>query len=242
MGDCRFWKPELLKSLRGLYVDNLFKQIGRRLRLIEATEVSFYKKLLEASQTNILVDSSKNPGWIRRNGRKLKTSDMEPVLIYLSRDGRAVVNSYYRKYPERGLQGISQNWNSRITSINKCFDSWPSDNKIHIRYEDLAKRPVTTIKKLMEFIQLPFEEEMMRFWEHDHHLVNGNAGTKSMLLKFKDTHKHKQWVETNEKEYYKDKELGIKFDERWKRELNADQVSLIESVIANLNSSLKEND
>jgi|SRR5690554_5341414 len=241
-GKCEFWKPKLLNSLRDLYADSLPKRIGRKLGLIDTTEVSFYRELAEASHIDIIVDSSKNPGWISRNGRELKTSDIEPVLIYLSRDGRAVVNSYFRKYPDRGLEGLSHNWNSRITAINECFDSWSSDNKIHIRYEDLAKRPITTIKKLMEFIQLPFEEEMMRFWEHDHHLINGNAGTKSMLLKFKDTHKHEQWVKTNEKEYYRDKELGIKFDERWKRELNADQVSIIESVIENLNSSLREND
>jgi len=240
--ECAFWIPELLKSIQNIYTDNLPKQIGRKLGVLEAIEVSFYKRLFEASRKNILIDSSKNPGWISRNGRKLRSSNIEPVLIYLSRDGRAVVNSYYRKYPERGLEGISHNWNSRITAINECYDSWLSESKIHIRYEDLAKSPISTIKKLMEFIQLPFEEEMMRFWEHDHHLVNGNAGTKSMLLKFKDVNKHKQWVEANDKEYYREKELGIKFDERWKRELSADQVSVIESVIENLNSSLKEND
>lgn len=240
--DCEFWKPTLLKSIQNIYTDNLPKQIGRKLGVLEAIEVSFYKKLFEASKNNILIDSSKNPGWISRNGRKLRSSNIEPVLIYLSRDGRAVVNSYFRKYPERGLEGISHNWNSRITAINECYDSWLSESKIHIRYKDLAKSPISTIKKLMEFIQLPFEEEMMRFWEHDHHLVNGNAGTKSMLLKFKDANKHKQWVEANDKEYYREKELGIKFDERWKRELSADQVSVIESIIENLNSSLKEDD
>lgn len=238
--DCEFWKPELLKSIQSLYTDNLPKQIGRKLGVLEAIEVSFYRKLFEASRNNILVDSSKNPGWISRNGRKLRASNIEPVLIYLSRDGRAVVNSYYRKYPERGLEGLSHNWNSRITAINNCFDSWPSDNKIHIRYKDLATSPVTTIKKLMEFIQLAFEEEMMRFWEHDHHLVNGNAGTKSMILKFKDKERHEQWVDDHEKEYYREKELGIKFDERWRQELVSEQLKTIDEIIDALNIPLKE--
>lgn len=241
-GECAFWEQEFLESVQGIYRDNLLNQIGRKLGLIDALEFSFYQRLFEASRSNVHVDSSKNPGWITRNGRKLKSSNIEPLLIYLSRDGRAVVNSYYRKYPERGLEGISHNWNSRIVAINKCFESWPSDSKIHIRYEDLAKNPISTIKKLMEFIQLPYEEEMMRFWEHDHHLVNGNAGTKSMLLKFKDTHRHKQWVEANDKDYYREKELEIKFDERWKRELDASQVSIVERLIGDLNSSIKENE
>lgn len=239
---CGFWKPELLEALKNSYNYSIPNRIGRKLGLVRSAEVSFYQNLLKASQKNILVDSSKSAGWITRNGKALKSSGVEPVLIYLSRDGRAVVNSYYRKYPERGLDGISHEWNSRITAINECFNSWANESKTHIRYEDLAKSPIETIQELTKFLQIPFETDMMRFWEHDHHLVNGNAGTKSMLLKFKNTHKHKQWVEANDKEYYKEKELGIKFDERWKRELSADQVSVIESIIENLNSSLKEDD
>lgn len=238
--DCEFWKPTLLKSIQNIYTDNLPKQIGRKLGVLEAIEVSFYKKLFEASKKNILVDSSKNPGWINRNGKVLESSNIKPILLYLSRDGRAVVNSYFRKYPERGLEHIAHNWNSRVTAINECFTSWPSESKVHIRYEDLAKNPIATIKKLMEFIQLPYEEEMMHFWEHDHHLVNGNAGTKSMLLKFRDTHRHAQWVEANEKDYYKNQELGIKFDERWRKELDTAQIAAVNKIIDPLNHTLKE--
>lgn len=240
-GQCEFWKPKLLQSIRNSYTDSLPQRIGRKAGLIEKKEVYFYRKLFNASQKNILIDSSKKPGWINRNRKKVKSSNIDPILIYLSRDGRAVVNSYYRKYPERGLEGISHNWNSRISAINKSFDSWPTESKIHIRYEDLAKKPMKTIKRLMEFLKLPFEEDMMQFWEHDHHLVNGNAGTKSMLLKFRDKHRHEKWIDANGKEYYREKELGIKFDERWKRELNLDQIAIIESITDKMNSTLKEN-
>lgn len=241
-GDCEFWKPELLGALQNLYTDSLPKRIARKLGAMEAKEVSFYSILSQASQKNILIDSSKNPGWITRNAKLLRKSEIEPVLIYLSRDGRAVVNSYFRKYPERGLEAISHNWNSRILAINACFTSWPTKSKIHIRYEALAKNPIKTIEKSLRFLQLPFENEMMHFWKHEHHLINGNAGTKSMLLKFRDKHRHEQWIQTNEKEYYKEKELGIKFDERWRSELNSEQVSIIESITDSLNNTLKENE
>lgn len=239
-GECEFWTPKLLTALKNSYSTNFTKRIARKIGSIEAKEYSFYRLLLESSQKNILIDSSKNPGWNGRNGKVLKSSNIEPILIYLSRDGRAVVNSYYRKYPERGLEQISHKWNSRIEAINECYDSWPTESKIHIRYEDLAKNPIDTIEKLLTFLNLDFETEMMHFWKHEHHLVNGNAGTKSMLLKFRDKHRHEQWIEDKEKEYYREKELGIKFDERWRRELNPEQISIVERITHGLNSNLKE--
>lgn len=241
-GPCDFWKPELLSKLQTSYSNSIPQRILRKIGFVEPKEVSFYKALAQASQKQILIDSSKNPGWINRNGNALRASKIQPILIYLSRDGRAVVNSYYRKYPERGLEGISNNWNSRITAINNCFDAWDTDYKIHVRYEELAKHPIKTIEKLSAFLNVTFEPEMMYFWKHSHHLVNGNAGTKSMLLKFKDKHRHEQWVDANEKAYYKEKELGIQFDERWRRELDTDQVEVIEKITDKLNSALKEDD
>lgn len=238
--ECQFWKPELVTKLRKAYKPTLAVRIGRKMGLMERQEVAFYRSLFEASKKNILVDSSKNPGWINRNGKVLESSNIKPILLYLSRDGRAVVNSYFRKYPERGLEHIAHNWNSRVTAINECFTSWSSESKIHIRYEELAKNPRETIKKIMDFIQTPCEEEMMRFWEKPHHLVNGNAGTKSMLLKFRDTHRHAQWVEANEKDYYKNQELGIKFDERWRKELDTAQIAAVNKIIDPLNHTLKE--
>lgn len=237
---CKFWNPRLLKDLNNSYNDNMVKRIARKFNLIETKEVSFYQKLSKASRKSILVDSSKNPGWIKRNGRLLRLSGIDPVLIYLSRDGRAVVNSYFRKYPERGLKGLSNNWNSRILAINDCFESWRTGSKIHIRYEELAKNPIKTVEMLMDFLQLSFEEEMMFFWKNEHHIINGNAGTKSMLLKFRSKHRYEKWVDNNNKEYYRNQELGIKFDERWRRELDSQQISIIEEITDDLNSSFKK--
>src|SRR5690606_37199165 len=63
-GDCAFWKHELLTSLRRSYNPSIMDRIGRKLGLIKDQEVSFYKKFFKISKVDILVDSSKNPGWI----------------------------------------------------------------------------------------------------------------------------------------------------------------------------------
>lgn len=240
--DCEFWTPELLSKIRASYSNSSLNRISRKLGVMEAKEVSFYRLLFKASKKNILIDSTKKPSWINRNRSKLELSNIQPILVYLSRDGRAVVNSYFRKYPQRGLDKIANNWIKRIKKINSCYDAWEGEGKIHIRYEDLAKNPIQTIEKLTLFLKLPFEKEMMMFWSCSHHLVNGNAGTKSMLLKFRDNERYEVWVDEKGKEYYKNRELGIKFDERWRSELNIEQTSIINGIIGNLNSDLKEED
>lgn len=237
--DCDIWTTELRKKLIKSYNPSIYQRLISGFNLDKSTEALFYKYIFGETGKNILIDSSKNSGWILRNGKKIsQTKNLEPILIYLSRDGRAVVNSYYRKYPDRGLKNISENWNKRIKSINKCYGSWDFGEKIHISYENLATEPVKTTQEILKMLKLDYEPEMMRFWEHNHHLVNGNAGTKSMLIRFQKEHLHKDWIKANEKGYYKNHELGIKFDERWRTELKKKELAKINDIIAECNKDL----
>jgi hypothetical protein len=240
-GDCKVWTSKNTSELHQLFQVNLMKKILRKIGVETNPYIKFYQLLFKNRGTDILVDSSKNPNWIRRNGSLLRSprGAITPILIYLSRDGRAVVNSYFRKYPEHGLEHISNNWNQKIERINNCYDSWPSRYKIHVRYEDLALDPQNVIKIICSFLNIGFEQSMLRFWEHDHHIINGNNGTKSLLLKYKNQHKFQKWVEEKNKEHYLAHELGIKFDERWKVELNEHQIGMINSIIGKYNSSIR---
>ena len=237
---CNLWDTSLRKKLINYYSPSLVQRILSKLFQTQTTESLFYNQIIKSTGKNILIDSSKNAGWILRNGRALnKNKKYEPILVYLSRDGRAVVNSYFRKYPEKGLHNIATNWNNRIQKINDTYKAWDFGKKIHIKYENLAQEPVNVIHKVLNLIGLDYEPEMMRFWEHQHHLVSGNAGTKSMLIKFQKENEYKDWIKLNKKGYYKNHELGINFDERWKSELNESQKDEIEKVIFKLNESIK---
>lgn len=237
--ECEIWTPQLRKKLKQCYNPNLIQRIISKINLEKTTETRFYEHIYKKVNQPILIDSSKNAGWIYRNGEQLyKSNKYEPILLYLSRDGRAVINSYYRKYPEKEIENIAHNWNNRIEKINKCFSDWGFAKKIHIKYEDIAKEPVETIQKILGFLDIDYQPQMMRFWEHQHHLVNGNAGTKSMILKFQKQHLHKDWINNNKKGYYKNHELGIKFDERWRNELNNEQLAVINGIIGEFNKDL----
>lgn len=238
-GDCDVWTKHTIQNIQKTYAPHFIQKVKAKLNPDARLEVKFYDEIFKATQSKLIIDSSKNAGWILRNGRALeKSSKYQPILLYLSRDGRAVVNSYFRKYPDRGLETIAHNWNARIKRINECMDKWPNEHKIQIRYKDLAMHPEQTIKYILAKIDGNYEFEMMQFWKHKHHIVNGNAGTKSMLIKFQKQHLHKEWIETNNKAYYEEQELGIKFDERWKRELTIEKIKSIEKIIHKFNSEI----
>lgn len=238
--NCQIWTPEIIKELQSTKNQNLFERVLKRIDNRFMPIGKFYKKIFEITKKNFLIDSSKNAGWVLKNGKTLsKNNTIEPILLYLSRDGRAVINSLYRKNKEAGLNYFSEKWLNKMQKINKCYEDWIFGTKIHIKYEDLAQKPVETIQEILRLVDVKYEPQMMRFWEHEHHSVNGNAGTKSMILKFQDKHRYQgiDW-NLNKKEYYKNHELGIKFDERWKTELNETQIESIEKRIYSLNKDI----
>lgn len=233
--NCKFWTRDLLFNLRSPHKKTFQNKVKNKFRLGVPKEIKFYKTLSQASGKTILIDSSKKARLIDSYGNILTRSKaIKPYLIYLSRDGRAVINSYLRKYPERGITNIAENWNNRIKNINECFNEWTSE-KIHIRYEDLASKPIETINNILNFLQEPFEHEMMKFWKFEHHTINGNLGTKSILRKFRNLEKEDVILEKPYIGYYKTHPFEIKFDERWKEELNIQQIKQIENIIKDLN-------
>ncbi|SHI37703.1 hypothetical protein SAMN04488096_101346 [Mesonia phycicola] len=236
--NCELWTPELRDRLIKYYNPSISQRVLAKLFSKQKKEFLFYSKIFQDTGKDILVDSSKNAGWILRNGKVLVENGIKPILIYLSRDGRAVVNSYFRKYPERGLDNIAENWNARVKKINQVYSKWDFGSKLSVKYKNLAQQPVEVVKAIVDLIEVNYEPEMMRFWEHKHHLVSGNAGTKSMLVKFHKENEHKDWIKLNSKGYYKNHELGIRFDERWKTELSKTQIKSIEKIIHSLNKEI----
>jgi len=238
--NCSVWTKRLIQNIQNTYKLNLFQKVLSKISNTKKSEVKFYDEIFKATGKQVLIDSSKNSRWIKRNGDALyKSHKYETYLIYLSRDGRAVVNSLYRKNPNSSVKDFADKWNKKIIGINTVFENWSYSEKLHIRYEDLAQEPDETIQNILKLIDLNYEPSMMRFWEHIHHSINGNAGTKSLILKFQNQHRHHNidW-DLNKKGYYKNHELGIEFDERWKKELSIAQINEIEGIIGDYNKEL----
>ena len=211
-----------------------------------------YRLIAQYSQRNLLIDSSKQPQWIASQLAQGPWQDIEPSLIYLLRDGRAVVSSYFRKYPERGLEPITEDWRRRVEGMTDYYRRFDSGPKLQIRYEDMATDPETTLRRLCSTIGIDFEPQMLAFWEHDHHHVMGNGGTRSMIFRHRLEQTERRDAELSRRmeaakehyahDYYDRSNIGIQLDERWKRELSRDQLATFARIGGATNAALSYDD
>ena len=247
-GSCAFWDETVSRdALAALYSHkNLYRSLRRRATRWVRNP---YGPLFEWTGKPILIDSSKSANWFdRQMSPAYLWRDVEPHLIHLVRDGRAVVHSYLRKYPQRGIEAMTKNWKQGTLSMNKYFDAFPHA-KIRIRYEDLSREPEATARALCEWLEVPFEPGMLTYWNHDHHPVAGNAGTYSLVLK-----QHEQFGRSSAdfriavnagnryyaRDYYETLGLAIKPDTRWKQEMSAADAAVFNRIAGDLNGSLAD--
>jgi hypothetical protein len=244
-GHCSFWDDRGNKSVLRRYFGKY--PFSSFISPFIQNQKNIYRHLLEWSGAEVLVDSSKDADWFMRQLHHLHSWDqITPYVIYLIRDGRAVVNSYLRKYPELGIKHISHTWKRQFLQLNEFYRKADSQFKMQVSYEDLARNPIEEVHKICKFLDLPFEEDMLRYWEHDHHIINGNLGTRSLIYKFRAQFQSNHWaerldeVDNRHRNFYSRMGLAIRLDERWKEELSKEDLAVFNMVAKDLVGFKKE--
>jgi hypothetical protein len=241
---CDFWNDKVgLHILKSFYsrkntIDQIISKICRLV-------LNPYFFIFFWFNKNVIIDSSKKPSWFKKQLTPAYTYfDVEPFLIYMVRDGRAVVNSYLRKYPEKGFVQIMDMWKSQILSMNQYYKGFPESKKITVKYEELATNPEKIVKSICNRLKIKFERQMLHYWKHEHHVIYGNLGTRSLIMKYnrKSHSESKNWSIkqiTNEKQvkknYYEDLGLSIKLDLRWRHELSEEHIKMFSDLAEDLN-------
>jgi len=245
---CPIWNEAASERVLALYFskkNKLRSAIGKLSRYL----VNPYNIICNWTGKSLLIDSSKQPGWFER---QLKPGQIgEPIiayLIYLTRDGRAVVNSYLRKYPQRGIAQITETWKYQIIKMNKFYEQFPKNRKVQVRYEDLASKTEIVIKSICSFLGLNYERDMLLYWKHEHHPVYGNLGTHSLLFNYRNLLKQNASGYYNdlnrgdryyEKEYYESMGFAIKLDLRWQKELSSSSLETFNKIAGEINFPFK---
>lgn len=68
--------------------------------------------------------------WVRASDHvSAHLRDVSPHLIYVARDGGAVANSYFRKYPNGGVASSGERWKCSTVSMNRFYESLPFQHK-----------------------------------------------------------------------------------------------------------------
>jgi hypothetical protein len=158
---------------------------------------------------SVIVDSSK----VFREAIELHQRWPNFVkVILLTRDGRGVYLSR-RSSDRTQLESVSGWLNYYSHALPLLEKHIAPGSLLKVRYEDLASDPEKTGRVLCNFIDIPFESQMLDLSQSTRHLVGGNDTRFSP-------------------------EKGIRLDERWRTELHGKELDFFERVGGEMNHRL----
>ncbi len=126
--------------------------------------------------TDAVVDASKD----YLGMRDIAGYSPLPVrILFMTRDPRGNVWSSAKRARssiERGLavrKGI-QDWNVVNGRAFRLLQDVPQSRWMHLRYEDLCREPQDVLRRVMEFIGLPYSDAMLDGDDDNQHTIAGN--------------------------------------------------------------------
>ena len=243
--NCPIWNDSLVRQLKPVLGSHA--GFGKFLTALGKRTRNPHRLIAQQTGKEVIVDSSKHPSWIRnRLAHKHLWKGIEPYLVYLHRDGRAVTNSYFRKYPERTYPAVVEDWLTQVEQMESFYKSFDSGARLRLGYETLADAPADAAQSLCDFVGIEYEPGMLGYWQHDHHHLGGNGGTRHLIYRYREQFgDHSQQLESRiseskkhySHEYYDATRIAIKLDERWKTELTAEQLQLFDERAGKANAS-----
>ncbi|GGA13488.1 sulfotransferase [Okeania sp. KiyG1] len=191
---------------------------------------------------SVIIDASKAYPWI---GEKIQAEEftsgkVEAYLIHLVRDGRAVVNSYSRKYPHWDMAKVATEWVEKSKLRNDFFEKFNPEKRIEIAYEKLASNPHQTVERICDFVGINFVPSMIEYWQYDHYDISGNEGTYSLIRRYREQVIENKVEKIND-DYYSNVDIAIKLDLRWQRELAPEKLEIFERIAGEANKPFEWN-
>ena len=193
-----------------------------------------YEALARRTGRPIVVDSTKDVDWIRERAEELDRLGVPHRRVFLTRDGRAVVNSRLRKEPGRAPAVVVDEWVAQVRAVRALVEERP-DEAITVRYEELATTPEPVVRRLCDFLGVPFEPGMLDYASHPHHVLGGNTGTQSVVARARGLDAAFAEVPDRSRGYYADLDGGFRLDLRWRDELDAAARDVFERRAGSLN-------
>lgn len=202
-----------------------------------------YTLMLQRLQQPLLIDSSKYPDWVaqRLQAREFRQGHLSAYVIHLVRDGRAVLNSYLRAFPDLTVETISQRWLVNLAQCEQVYQTIAPHCRLQVRYEQLASTPQTVLQQICAFLGIPFEPAMLEYWQHDHYPIAGSRSVRALLARYRQQPMGPATQQVY-KRYYADMGLKIQLDQRWKTELEADKLKRFQQIVGDRNRPFEWNE
>lgn len=202
--------------------------------LERSEEIDLYEALSRRTGRPVVVDSTKSLEWLEEQSTLLASRGVKLVLVFLGRDGRAVVNSGVRKYPETSAAEHAAKWVEQMSGTAAFAARFPGE-VVRVRYEAFVTSPAETLTALVEKLDLALDPAMLDPFSSEQHPLGGNAGTQSLLGKAQTSAEGPLAISGSKREYYTQHPKTFVLDLRWKRELSAEALAEFERVAGELN-------
>ncbi len=205
------------------------------------SEVDLYEALSERTGRSVIADSTKSIAWIDEGSARLSKAGVAVDLVFLGRDGRAVLASSLRKRPETSASEHAARWVEQIEATEALAARFPG-KVTRMRYESLATAPDEAIDALAASLGLVPTAAMRDPWSSEQHPIGGNAGTQSLLEGARTRPGADLGIGGGKRDYYAEHPRGFVLDVRWKRELSARALADFEAVAGPTNRAYAWNE
>ncbi|MCW5725616.1 MAG: sulfotransferase [Maricaulaceae bacterium] len=199
-----------------------------------------YHQIAERAGKPVVIDSTKDHQWIAERAAEFRAAGGRPALFFLLRDGRAVVNSRLRKYPDREPEQQVRDWMAQIERSQALYDAFDGA-KMRVRYEELATNPERVIRGACALLELDYEPAMLDYHAAGHHPLGGNSGAQFLAARALPDGAQAAFATLNgrTRDYYANHDASIQLDLRWRRELSEDHANLFERIAGEFNRPMK---
>lgn len=134
-------------------------------------------------------------------------------IIALFRDPRATALSEKKaSFGSPSVYVTARRWVKYAARHLAYSQELPDDQYMMVRYEDLIQKPESILKSISSFLNVPFEEQMLKYYERAEHE--------------KGFPEHERWKTGTEKPIQKDR------NQRWKQELTPEEIQLIQRKVS----------
>jgi hypothetical protein len=162
--DCDFWLQVHKSGEEQLY-ETIFKLLPK---------VSF------------IVDSSKDPFWIKKQTKLLQRKDIEVYNLLIWKEPASFAHSMIKR-KRKGWERAWKNYHKLYFTL--------IDNYMLVPYSYLAQRPDQVLENLCKKCGLDYYQDKKNFWQKRHHTLFGNDSAKIHLYS----------TNSNDFEQYRDK-------------------------------------
>ena len=139
----------------------------------DARHSVFARALVEAAGKSILLDSSKGA---QRLLPIMENPAYNLKIINLLRDGRGVVNSYRKRYPDWDFEQIIRLWLKSEWRQKKLLSQYSKKQVLDIRYEDFCQDPQASIVAICQFLDINSDEHLLDFFTGaEHHIIGSSV-------------------------------------------------------------------